>query len=178
MKFILRITRGSTPHYYDKCGRWVPWKFRAVRYPTKTAAATAAQPLANALRAPIAVEPSASKRSRSLKQKPRKRKLRRNPAGAGHVAVRQARKLFADFRGEQPRELVRVRLPKKPGALLTVGECIGIMYRTRRDGQVDNYLHRFKKKARPTLAVSSDGRQLYLLGGAYSVTDRGIEDAG
>ena len=92
-------------------------------------------------------------------------------------AVREAVERFTGFRGYAPAKVSRVRLPDPPKVLLTIGECIGIMYRTNRDGQVDNYLHRFAKSSRPALCCSRDGKTLYLLGGAYRVTDRGIEDA-
>jgi len=58
-----------------------------------------------------------------------------------------------------------------------MGKCLGIMYETVRDGEREQYIHEFNKTARPLLTVSSDGLQLYLIGGSYSVTDKGIEDA-
>lgn len=104
------------------------------------------------------------------------RRMRQNP-GAIDAQVRQAVARFTGFKGEAPAQVSRVSVAAPSRVMLTIGECIGIMYRTSRGGRTDNYLHRFKKSARPTLAVSSDGRSLYLLGGAYRVTDRGIEDA-
>lgn len=103
-------------------------------------------------------------------------RLVRNP-GAAAAQVREAVQRFTGFKGERPSSVSKVRVPEPPRVMLTLGDCIGIMYRTHRGGRTDNYLHRFKKSARPTLAVSSDGRTLYLLGGEYRVTDRGIEDA-
>lgn len=102
--------------------------------------------------------------------------VRTNPS-AGAAEVRQAIARFTGFKGESPARVSRVNVAAPPRVMLTIGDCIGIMYRTSRGGRTDNYLHRFKKSARPTLAVSSDGRTLYLLGGEYRVTDRGIEDA-
>ena len=99
--------------------------------------------------------------------------MKQNP----DAAVREAVQRFTGFKGERPKSVSRVSVPTAPRVLLTLGACVGIMYRTHRGGRTDNYLHRFKKSARPTLAVSSDGRTLYLLGGEYRVTDRGIEDA-
>ncbi len=107
-----------------------------------------------------------------------KRAVRRNPAGQSvEGEVRQAVERFTGFRGFAPAGVSRVNAPAVPRVLLTIGECTGIMYRTNRGGQVDQYLHRFQKSSRPTLCCSSDGKTLYLLGGAYRVTDRGIEDA-
>jgi hypothetical protein len=99
-----------------------------------------------------------------------------NPADV-QAEIAQATKLFTDFRGAQPVEVRRLAVPSLPRVALTVGELFGIMYRTERDGRLENYLHRFRKSARPILAVSPDGRTLLILGGDYRVTDRGIEDA-
>jgi hypothetical protein len=90
----------------------------------------------------------------------------------------EAQRLFTAFHGARPSRVTRVSIPVPPRAMAAVGECIGIMYRARRDGNVHNFLHKFfRSNARPTLAASPDGRTLYLLGGAYRFTNRGIEDA-
>jgi len=101
---------------------------------------------------------------------------RKNPAGV-QADIARATKLFTSFRGAQPVEVRRVAIPPMPRAGLTVGELLGIMYRTERDGRVENYVHRFKKSARPILVAAPDGRPLLILGGEYRVTDRGIEDS-
>jgi len=105
------------------------------------------------------------------------RKTRRNPAVSLDRQVKDAVERYAGFRGAKPESVSKVRMRDQPRVLLTVGECLGILYRTDRDGVVDNYIHRFKKHARPTLCCTSDGRQLYMLGGAYKMTERGIVDA-
>lgn len=93
-----------------------------------------------------------------------------------HAAkVRQAAKLFVQFRGEDPEFIESVTFPNHP-VLMLIGECDGVLYTTRRDGNLERYIHRFKRNSRPLLATSSDGKQLYLLGGAYDFTDRGIVD--
>lgn len=84
-------------------------------------------------------------------------------------------KLFKDFTGENPEYIDRVNLPVDTVAM-AIGHCDGIMYETVRDGKRERYVHKFKKGCRPVLAVSSDGKQLYLLGGEYNFTERGIED--
>ena len=50
------------------------------------------------------------------------------------------------------------------------------MYDTVRDGESEKYIHRFKKRSRPLLVSSSDGKSLHILGGEYEFTDRGIVD--
>jgi hypothetical protein len=63
-----------------------------------------------------------------------------------------------------------VRLPLKP-----VGELRGVIYRTRRvPGEAPkNYVHFFKRS--PLLAADPMGRRLFIIGGQYRVTRRGIE---
>ena len=90
--------------------------------------------------------------------------------------IKRASRLFEDFTGERPQEITVTHKPAMPDVLLAVGEITGIMYQTVRDGKLEDYIHEFKAKARPTFAVSHDGKQLYLLGGAYNFTARGIVD--
>jgi hypothetical protein len=84
----------------------------------------------------------------------------------------RARKLFASFFGREPRrgEIVEVRGTRDTG--LVIGKLEGVIYSTN-DGE--RFEHRFSKKARPLLIVSADGRQIYVLTGAYRFTDRGFE---
>lgn len=93
------------------------------------------------------------------------------------AAVQQAVDAYTGFRGDPPQSVDVIEVPQIDPVLLTMGECLGVMYETTRDGKREKYIHQFKKSARPLLCVSSDGLQLYLIGGSYSVTDHGIEDA-
>ena len=69
-----------------------------------------------------------------------------------------------------------VKQPHVVDVALKVGWCDGILYTTERDGNVEKYIHKFKKSSRPLLAASFDGKNLLLLGGAFRFTDRGIVD--
>lgn len=100
--------------------------------------------------------------------------LGRNPAPGTRGQVRQARKLFTDFRGDAPESLQRVKLPT-PKVGLVVGKLDGVLYTTVRDGQTEKYIHKFKSSSRPTLAVA-DGKHLIIVGGRYRFTNAGIED--
>jgi len=64
-----------------------------------------------------------------------------------------------------------VRLPLKP-----VGELRGVIYRTRRTpGEAPkNYVHFFQGRS-PLLVTNPTGTRLYIMGGHYRVTQRGIE---
>ena len=90
--------------------------------------------------------------------------------------ARKAAALYTDFTGHEDVRLAKVRIPDMPRALLTVGKIDGIMYSTVRDGVAEKYIHKFKSSARPLFCVSPDGKQLFMLGGAYDFTERGIVD--
>jgi hypothetical protein len=94
---------------------------------------------------------------------------------ASKAKVAQAVRRFKRFTGMEPEgvDLVKVTLPD---AALLVGDVLGIMYETERDGVVESYIHKFREGSRPQLAASQDGKQLVLLGGAYQFTERGIVD--
>lgn len=89
--------------------------------------------------------------------------------------VQQATDLFADFRGNAPRETIKVKMPS-PKAGLVIGELDGVLYTTNRDGKKEKYIHEFKKRSRPLLVSSNDGSSLHILGGKYGMTERGIVD--
>lgn len=86
-----------------------------------------------------------------------------------------ARKRFIDFHGCAPREgeIATVRMDGTADVFV-VGEMQGVIYISAGDGK--KYIHEFKPNARPVLTVTSDGKQLYALAGAYEFTDRGFED--
>lgn len=89
--------------------------------------------------------------------------------------VKQAGDLYREFSGHSPDEVVKIPMDW-PDTVLTVGECDGILYSTIRDGELEHYVHKFRKSARPVLASSHDGTQLVLIGGNFRFTDRGIVD--
>jgi len=64
-----------------------------------------------------------------------------------------------------------VRLPLAP-----LGELRGVIYRaSRAPGEVPkNYVHFFHGRL-PVLAADPTGRRLYIVGGQYRLTKRGIE---
>lgn len=71
--------------------------------------------------------------------------------------------------------MLRTRLPTHKVGLI-IGECDGLLYTTERDGKIEKYIHRFKKSSRPLLVSSYDGSALYIVGGRYKFTERGIVD--
>jgi hypothetical protein len=85
----------------------------------------------------------------------------------------QAVRLFRHFFDREPceDEIVQVAT-RKPEDALVIGELDSLIYRT--EGETKPMFHRFKKTDRPLLLVSSDGRQIYVLKGAYRFTERGF----
>lgn len=84
-----------------------------------------------------------------------------------------ARARFKSFHKREPREgeLVSVQKPGVNPICLEVGELVGIAYKASGDGK--RYYHDFgKRKAR--VFVTADGRQVFLIGGDYTFTDRGF----
>jgi hypothetical protein len=84
--------------------------------------------------------------------------------------------LYKKFTGHNERKVVIVDAPDFPKAVLLIGAINAIEYDTVRDDVPEKYRHRFNKKSRPTLVSSYDGKQLYILGGEYDFTERGIVD--
>lgn len=101
-------------------------------------------------------------------------KSRRRPASK---SVRQAVSLFERFTGHEATNATRVIVKSLPKTAVYIGTCDGLLYTTVRDGKTEKYIHKFAAKDKPVFAVSPDGRQILLLGGAYRFTERGIVDA-
>lgn len=98
-----------------------------------------------------------------------------NARKAGKIKRAAAR--FKRFTGHDAEQADPVQFDV-PEVALRIGDCLGIMYRTVRDGKTEDYIHRFNPRSRPQLAASEDGSILILLGGAYQFTNRGIVDKG
>jgi hypothetical protein len=90
--------------------------------------------------------------------------------------IKQAARLFEDFTGMQGEVVDEHDVPPIDDVMVIVGICEAIAYTATRDGETASYQHEFSPNARPALAVSHDGRRLYLLAGAYRFTAHGIED--
>jgi hypothetical protein len=98
-----------------------------------------------------------------------------NPAATAAELERAAR-AFERFTGEPADAIEEYLGPPQAGAAWALGPVPEIHYIATRDGETYEYVHKFRRASRPLLAASHDGKLLYLLGGAYSVTDRGIVD--
>lgn len=124
--------------------------------------------------------------SKGVRPKKTTKASKRNPVPASSRAgasrqvrdlVDQAADLYERFSGHDPEEIGRVTVPKVPRVGVAIGEVDGILYSTIRDGKFEKYIHKFHKRDRPMFVVSPDGKQLFLIGGNYTFTERGIVDA-
>lgn len=61
-----------------------------------------------------------------------KRKIQRH-----RRQISQASKLYSEFTGEEPQYIDQVSIDVSP-VMLLIGECDGILYTTRRDGNVES----------------------------------------
>jgi hypothetical protein len=113
-------------------------------------------------------------------------KSKKNPVPASSRAgasrrvsdlIDQASDLYERFSGHDPEPIGHINIPKIPRVGVAIGEVDGILYSTIRDGKFEKYIHKFHKKDRPMFIVSPDGKQLFLIGGNYTFTERGIVDA-
>jgi hypothetical protein len=84
--------------------------------------------------------------------------------------------LFRQFHCLDAPRLMRQPCPRIiPKVLVHVGELRGLVYRSARGGscKAQTFVHFLETPAQ--LACDVRGRQLYILGGRYRVTRRGIE---
>lgn len=88
---------------------------------------------------------------------------------------RGAFKLHEDFRELPPDKALRMKV-NLPKALMSMGHVEAICYRTTHGHASVLYKHDFAPGSRPVLAAGPKRNQLFLLGGRYHVTDRGIVD--
>lgn len=92
--------------------------------------------------------------------------------------LEEAEEEFRGFHwGRRPKRVRRAPMPETRGVLVEIGELLGVPYRTAKgEGEpVEDWIHWFSEP-RPRLAYDPETRDLFILGGRYTVTDRGVED--
>jgi len=107
---------------------------------------------------------------------PSSRAGRKSPKRSNNRSVQKAVDLYQRFSGHDAEEIGRVEVPKFPSVAVAIGEIDGVLYTTMRDGVIEKYIHKFHKNDKPLFCVSPDGKQLLLIGGNYTFTERGIVD--
>ena len=88
----------------------------------------------------------------------------------------RAQSKFVEIRHRRPDQVVRSSCDRIiPRVLVQLGELRGVIYASDRsgDGVKRTYIHFMERP--PMLACNARGDQLYIIGGGYRVTRRGIE---
>jgi hypothetical protein len=86
----------------------------------------------------------------------------------------RARRLFEAFAGFAAARVATRRINRTiPQVLVDMGALRGLVYTKDHRGKRRTYIHFMDDP--PRLMCDADGRQLYVLGGSYRVTRRGLE---
>lgn len=106
---------------------------------------------------------------------------RRNPAWPSEQdQLEEAAHRLEDFTGHPAKRVIKVGARSQRRTALKVGDLTALSYCVKRDGveggRLVEFEHLFREGSRPLLAVSSDGKQLHIVGGRYEFTEAGIED--
>ena len=90
--------------------------------------------------------------------------------------VRRGKRLYRRFTRFGPSRVVRVRHNRLiPPVVVELGDLVGLIYRSDKGqpGRPRAYIHFMQDP--PHLVSNVEGTQLYIVGGSYRVTERGIE---
>ena len=90
--------------------------------------------------------------------------------------IPQGMELYAKFNNYAPARVLRVRHGRLiPPVVVELGQLVGLIYRSDKGqpGVPATYVHFLEDP--PRLVSNVAGTQLYLVGGSYRVTSRGIE---
>lgn len=91
----------------------------------------------------------------------------------------EAIELFRKFREREPKKISFLKEGLDfviPTAVMPLGHLEYVGYLTSHGRRPQNYHHDFAPGSRPLLCAGSGDNELYLLGGRYRVTERGIVD--
>ena len=92
------------------------------------------------------------------------------------ASFQTAQALFERFHSFSPPNMLRRQCPRlMPKILVNLGELRGLIYRSDKEqcGRPRTFIHFMETP--PLLASDPEGKQLYIVGGNYRVTSRGIE---
>jgi hypothetical protein len=87
----------------------------------------------------------------------------------------EARRLYETFYGSEPAQTRRERFNRiVPSVLVDLGSLRGLIYSKRTgDGPMRTFIHFMENP--PRLVCDAAGRRLFVIGGSYRITRRGIE---
>lgn len=106
-------------------------------------------------------------------RKIRRRRLLRRRRGD---RVRSGKAIYRAFHGYEATGVRKLRHKRlRSPVVVKLGDLVGVIYRSDkwRPGRPRNYIHFMEQ--RPMLVSNVHGTQLYIAGGSYRVTRRGIE---
>ena len=92
-----------------------------------------------------------------------------------NASRRKAIRIYRSFREANPQKIAVFDVDV-PSDVAAIGHLEACDYRTTHAGKLTLYRHEFIDGSRPLLCASADGRSLWLLGGRFKFTDRGIVD--
>src|SRR5215470_14134427 len=102
-------------------------------------------------------------------------------AGMDERCLEDGKELYRVFHNSPARRVIRLRYERRcdhnglPRALVDLGALRGLIYSADRDGcgRVKTFIHFMETP--PRLMCDPQGSQLYVVGGRYRITRRGIE---
>ena len=97
-------------------------------------------------------------------------------AGDDERCLEEGRELYRVFHNSSERRIIRRRCDRMmPRVLVDLGALRGLIYSADRDGcgKAKTFIHFMETP--PRLMCDPQGNQLYVIGGRYSITRRGIE---
>jgi hypothetical protein len=100
----------------------------------------------------------------------------RTMAGSDERCLEEGRELYRVFHNSPERRIIRLRCDRMmPRVLVDLGALRGLIYSADRDGcgRVKTFIHFMETP--PRLMCDPQGNQLYVIGGRYRITRRGIE---
>ncbi len=130
----------------------------------------------------VVARKNAVKRKPALKSTAKKAK-KKNPSRKNTSTrvtiereLRRADSFYKDFSwGRDAKEVIKARVPGVPKVLVSLGELHAVEYKAAKGRRgKETYRHVFHK-AKPLLCSDSRGNRLYIIGGDYTITERGIE---
>ena len=117
-------------------------------------------------------KPRRRRRARVAAKRTVRRRRRRNPAVP---QLSQAAQMFRRFHGFDPKTVTSIAGERSiPRTLVRLGDLVEVSYRSNKfDRKTRDYVHKFGTP-RPTLCTRPDGRGLFIVGGRFRNTARGI----
>lgn len=110
-----------------------------------------------------------------LKPETRRRILATENPRVYQSQIEAAIEKYLEVHGKAPTKASRVEIPDPPQAVTLIGELIQVNYRTTKNGGPSTeYYHRFKRP-RPKLVTDPKGKNLFVVGGKFKISERGIE---